>query len=92
MWCNGRRIRLDGVTIYKPVIQRYHLNPGSIYDDEKYQGYFLRELALRYPDHYGVDWDDYHSKHPEVGMSEEELFDDEYFDWFSDHYDVDFLE
>ena len=29
----------------------------------------LKILAHLYPDHYGVDWEHYHSKHPEVEIS-----------------------
>lgn len=32
----------------------------------------LKILAHLYPDHYGVDWEHYHSKHPEVEISEYE--------------------
>ena len=32
----------------------------------------LKTLAHLYPDHYGVDWEHYHSKHPEVEISEDE--------------------
>ena len=32
----------------------------------------LKALAHLYPDHYGVDWEHYHSKHPEVEISEDE--------------------
>ena len=32
----------------------------------------LKILAHLYPDHYGVDWEHYHSKHPEVEISEDE--------------------
>ena len=77
LWCNGRRVRLDGATIYEPVLGKIHsnhLDAGSVYEDEQYP-LFLRALAYLYPDHYGADWDDYHSNHPEVEISEEELLD-----------------
>ena len=32
----------------------------------------LKALAYLYPDHYGVDWEHYHSKQPEVEISEDE--------------------
>ena len=32
----------------------------------------LKTLAHLYPDHYAVDWEHYHSKHPEVEISEDE--------------------
>ena len=32
----------------------------------------LKILAHLYPDHYGVVWEHYHSKHPEVEISEDE--------------------
>lgn len=32
----------------------------------------LKSLVHLYPDHYGVDWEHYHSKHPEVEISEDE--------------------
>ena len=32
----------------------------------------LKALAHLYPDHYGVDWEHYHSKQPEVEISEDE--------------------
>ena len=32
----------------------------------------LKISAHLYPDHYGVDWEHYHSKHPEVEISEDE--------------------
>ena len=32
----------------------------------------LKILAHLYPNHYGVDWEHYHSKHPEVEISEDE--------------------
>ena len=32
----------------------------------------LKILAHLNPDHYGVDWEHYHSKHPEVEISEDE--------------------
>lgn len=39
----------------------------------------LKILAHLYPDHYGVDWEQYHSKHPEVEISE-----DEWLAWFNE--------
>ena len=77
LWCDGRRVRLDGATIYEPALGKIHINhldAGSVYEDEQYP-LFLRALAYLYPDHYGADWDDYHSNHPEVEISEEELLD-----------------
>lgn len=73
-YSNGRRIRFGAATIYDPSdgeIRRIHLESGSIYDAEDYP-IFLKTLAHLYPDHYGADWDDYHSNHPEVEISEEE--------------------
>jgi len=73
-YSNGRFIRFGAATIYDASdgeIRRLHLESGSIYDAEEYP-IFLRTLAHLYPDHYGVDWDNYHSKHPEVEISEEE--------------------
>lgn len=32
----------------------------------------VKTLAHLYPDHYGVNWEHYHSKHPEVEISEDE--------------------
>ena len=39
----------------------------------------LKTLTHLYPDHYGVDWEHYHSKHPEVEISE-----DEWLAWFNE--------
>ena len=39
----------------------------------------LKILAHLYPNHYGVDWEQYHSKHPEVEISE-----DEWLAWFNE--------
>ena len=78
---NGRFIRFGSATIYDASdgeIRRIHLESGSIYEAEEYP-VFLRTLAHLYPDHYGVDWDNYHSKHPEVEISEEE-----YLAWFKE--------
>ena len=78
---NGRFIRFGAATIYDASdgeIRRIHLESGSIYEAEEYP-VFLRTLAHLYPDHYGVDWDNYHSKHPEVEISEEE-----YLTWFKE--------
>ena len=71
---NGRFIRFGSATIYDASdgeIRKLHLDSGSIYSAEEYP-FFLKTLAHLYPDHYGVDWDHYHSKHPEVEISEDE--------------------
>ena len=52
-------------------IRKIYLSSGSKYDAEEYP-FFLKTLAHLYPDHYGVDWKHYHSKHPEVEISEDE--------------------
>lgn len=73
-YSNGRRIRFGAATIYDPSngeIRRIHLESGSIYDAEDYP-FFLKTLAHLYPDHYGADWDNFHSNHPDVEISEEE--------------------
>ena len=73
-YSNGRFIRFGAATIYDASdgeIRKLHLESGSIYDAEEYP-FFVRALAHLYPDHYGVDWDHYHSNHPEVEISEEE--------------------
>ena len=73
-YSNGRFIRFGSATIYDASdgeIRKIHLESGSIYDAEKYP-FFLKTLAHLYPDHYGVNWDHYHSNHPEVEISEEE--------------------
>lgn len=80
-YSNGRFIRFGAATIYdasEGEIRKLHLESGSIYEAEEYP-VFLRTLAHLYPDHYGVDWDNYHSKHPEVEISEEE-----YLTWFKE--------
>ena len=74
-YSNGRFIRFGAATIYDASdgeIRKLHLESGSIYDAEGYP-FFVRTLAHLYPDHYGVDWDHYHSNHPEVEISEEEF-------------------
>lgn len=74
-YSNGRFIRFGSATIYDASdgeIHKLHLESGSIYDAEDYP-FFVRTLAHLYPEHYGVDWDNYHSKHPEVEISEEEF-------------------
>ena len=73
-YSNGRFIRFGAATIYDASdgeIRKLHLESGSIYSAEEYP-FFLKALAHLYPDHYGVDWDHYHSKHPEVEISEDE--------------------
>jgi hypothetical protein len=73
-YSNGRFIRFGAATIYDASdgeIRKLHLESGSIYSAEEYP-FFLKTLAHLYPDHYGVDWDHYHSKHPEVEISEDE--------------------
>jgi hypothetical protein len=80
-YSNGQFIRFGSATIYDASDgenRKLHLESGSIYDAEEYP-IFLRTLAHLYPDHYGVDWDNYHSKHPEVEISEEE-----YLAWFKE--------
>ena len=71
---NGQFIRFGDATIYDASdgeLHRLHLESGSIYDDKEYP-FFLKTLAHLYPDHYSVDWEHYHSKHPEVEISEDE--------------------
>lgn len=73
-YSNGQFIRFGDATIYDASdgeLHRLHLESGSIYDDKEYT-FFLKTLAHLYPDHYGVDWEQYHSKHPEVEISEDE--------------------
>lgn len=73
-YSNGRFIRFGAATIYDASdgqIRKIHLESGSIFDAEEYP-FFVKTLANLYPDHYGVDWEHYHSKHPEVEVSEEE--------------------
>ena len=73
-YSNGQFIRFGDATIYDASdgeLHRLHLESGSIYDDKEYP-FFLKTLAHLYPDHYGVDWEQYHSKHPEVEISEDE--------------------
>ena len=73
-YSNGQFIRFGAATIYDASdgeLHRLHLESGSIYDDKEYP-FFLKTLAHLYPDHYGVDWEQYHSKHPEVEISEDE--------------------
>ena len=73
-YSNGQFIRFGAATIYDASdgeLHRLHLESGSIYDDKEYP-FFLKTLAHLYPDHYGVDWEHYHSKHPEVEISEDE--------------------
>ena len=73
-YSNGQFIRFGDATIYDASdgeLHRLHLESGSIYDDKEYP-FFLKTLAHLYPDHYGVDWEHYHSKHPEVEISEDE--------------------
>lgn len=73
-YSNGQFIRFGAATIYDASdgeLHRLHLESGSIYDDKEYP-FFLKTLAHLYPDHYGVNWEHYHSKHPEVEISEDE--------------------
>ena len=73
-YSNGRLIRFGSATIYDASdgeIRKIHLESGSIHDAEEYP-FFLKALAYMYPGHYGVNWDHYHSNHPEVEISEEE--------------------
>lgn len=73
-YCNGQFIRFGAATIYAASdgeLHRLHLESGSIYDDKEYP-FFVKTLANLYPDHYGADWDHYHSNHPQVEVSEEE--------------------
>ena len=73
-YSNGQFIRFGDATIYDASdgeLHRLHLESGSIYDNKEYP-FFLKTLAHLYPDHYGVDWEHYHSKHPEVEISEDE--------------------
>lgn len=73
-YSNGRFIRFGAATIYDASdgeIRKLHLESGSIYDAEEYP-FFVKTLAHLYPDHYGMVWDHYHSKHPEVEISEDE--------------------
>lgn len=80
-YSNGQFIRFGDATIYDASdgeLHRLHLESGSIYDDKEYP-FFLKTLAHLYPDHYGVDWEHYHSKHPEVEISEDECLS-----WFKE--------
>lgn len=80
-YSNGQFIRFGAATIYDASdgqIRKIHLESGSIYDAEEYP-FFVKTLAHLYPDHYGADWDFYHSNHPEVEVSEEECMA-----WFRD--------
>lgn len=73
-YSNGQFIRFGSATIYDASdgeISKLHLESGSIYEVKEYP-IFLKTLAYLYPDHYGVDWEHYHSNHPEVEISEEE--------------------
>ena len=73
-YINGQFLRFGEATIYDASageIRKFYLNSGSKYDAEEYP-FFLKTLAHLYPDHYGVDWEHYHSKHPEVEISEDE--------------------
>lgn len=80
-YSNGQFIRFGEATVYDASdgeLHRLHLESGSIYDDKEYP-FFLKTLAHLYPDHYGVDWEHYHSKHPEVEISEDECLS-----WFKE--------
>lgn len=71
---NGQFIRFSAATIYDgsdEEIRKLHLESGSKYDAEEYP-FFLKTLAHLYPDHYGVYWEQYHSEHPKVDISEDE--------------------
>jgi hypothetical protein len=73
-YINGQFLRFGEATIYDASdgeIRRIYLCSGSKYDAEEYP-FFLKTLANLYPDHYGVDWEHYHGKHPEVEISEDE--------------------
>ena len=73
-YINGQFLRFGEATIYDASdgeIRKIYLSSGSKYDAEEYP-FFLKTLAHLYPDHYGVDWKHYHSKHPEVEISEDE--------------------
>ena len=73
-YSNGRFFRFGSATIYDASdgeIRKIYLSSGSKYTAEEYP-FFLKTLAHLYPDHYGVDWEHYHSKHPEVEISEDE--------------------
>ena len=73
-YINGQFLRFGEATIYDASdgeIRKIYLNSGSKYDAEEYP-FFLKTLAHLYPEHYGVDWEHYHSKHPEVEISEDE--------------------
>lgn len=73
-YSDGQFIRFGAATIYDASdgeLHRLYLESGSIYDAEEYP-FFVRTLANLYPDHYGVDWEHYHSNHPEVEISEDE--------------------
>ena len=73
-YINGQFLRFGEATIYDASdgeIRKIYLSSGSKYDAEEYP-FFLKTLAHLYPDHYGVDWEHYHSKHPEVEISEDE--------------------
>ena len=79
-YINGQFLRFGEATIYDASageIRKIYLNSGSKYDAEEYP-FFLKTLAHLYPDHYGVDWDHYHSNHPEVEISEDECLE-----WFN---------
>lgn len=88
---NGRFIRFDAATIYDASdgeISKLHLESG--HESEEYP-FFLRTLAHLYPDHYGVDWEHYHSKHPGVEISEEEClawFNEQKQPWQQEEYSV----
>lgn len=74
-YINGQFLRFGEATIYDASdgeIRKIYLSSGSKYDAEEYP-FFLKTLAHLYPDHYGVDWEHYHSKHPEVEISEGEF-------------------
>lgn len=73
-YINDQFLRFGAATIYDASggeLHRLYLESGSIYDAVEYP-FFVRTLAHLYPDHYGVDWEHYHSKHPEVEISEDE--------------------
>ncbi len=73
-YINDQFLRFGEATIYDASdgeIRKIYLSSGSIYDGKEYP-FFVKTLANLYPDHYGVDWEHYHSKHPEVEISEDE--------------------
>lgn len=73
-YINDQFLRFGEATIYDASdgeIRKIYLSSGSIYDGKEYP-FFVKTLANLYPDHYSVDWEHYHSNHPEVEISEDE--------------------